>query len=86
MIERQLNHTQLRANRFPNDSGNWVKIGKLYFQSRRYEKAIEAFNIALSINPDDDFANRAVRELQSMRSERIQQKEKNCYENNYISL
>tara|TARA_B100000700_G_C15060334_1_gene865357 strand:+ start:3805 stop:5961 length:2157 start_codon:yes stop_codon:yes gene_type:complete len=72
MIERQLNHTQLRANRFPNDSGNWVKIGKLYFQSRRYEKAIEAFNIALSINPDDDFANRAVRELQSMRSERIQ--------------
>ena len=56
----------------PNDSGNWVNIGKLFFQSRRYEKAIEAFNIALSINPDDDFANRAVRELESMRRNRIQ--------------
>ena len=72
MIERQLNQHQLRANRFPNDSGNWVNIGKLYFQSRRYEKAIEAFNIALTINPDDDFANRAVRELESMRRNRIQ--------------
>ena len=47
-------------------------IGKLFFQSRRYEKAIEAFNIALTINPDDDFANRAVRELESMRRNRIQ--------------
>jgi len=72
MIERQLNQHQLRASRLPDDSGNWVKIGKLFFQAGRYEKAIEAFNIALSIKPDDEFAKRAVRELESMRRDKTQ--------------
>lgn len=37
----------------PNDGNAWSQLGHTYFDTRRYEQAIKAYNKSLAIRPDD---------------------------------
>ncbi|MFC1822035.1 tetratricopeptide repeat protein [Thermodesulfobacteriota bacterium] len=37
----------------PNDVEAWIELGNLYFDNKKYDKAIGAYNKSLELNPDN---------------------------------
>lgn len=53
-------YAQKRADLFPDSTGGWVNLGYVYELKGDYLKAVECYEQALAIDPDDELANRGL--------------------------
>ena len=50
-MQQQINEAQNAINRAPDSLANWVDLGTLLRRSGQYDKAIEAYKVAVSMEP-----------------------------------
>jgi len=68
-FEKTIQQYELLKNQYPDDISTLVTLGHLYIAAARYDEAIETFNTAILIHPDnfhtqDDYIDQLIRDAE----------------------
>jgi len=63
-LQKTINQYELLVNEYPDDISSLVTLGNLYITTGKYSGAIETFNKAILIHPDNFHASEQSRELE----------------------
>jgi tetratricopeptide (TPR) repeat protein len=62
-LEKAAHHYREVARLVPGDPGSWLNLGLLYFRQNKYPQAIEQFQRALDIDPNNQLAREQLEKL-----------------------